>query len=464
MKKIFVIIVFMVAGICVKAQVDTLFLGDRDPVYYYWDTNWWDHYALNYPDKDKEWYDEGMFAHNCQPEFARYCYIDTSLRVIGIAAALVLGVTKTTHCNIPDTFFFNKMVPEYFRLYEVDSNGDEMHLMAEGEWTYKTPQRHIMQASRHTDGWTHDNFDPIYEVYFNEPVTVYDSFYVAVTGCNNYWPPDFYEHYSPPQDSWATAYPVDIHYQIADTMMFPKPNHYKRKLHYFDEDNYDYRYGVTDTNWHTFNKVSHNNSDSNPASWRRFMCIFPIIDTSRVIACGESQGLTLAYLEGSVATLTWEGGYNADHWELSLCPDNCNADEGTVTQWNTRFATLQGLDTARWYTAWVRSVCDSVRSSDWSDSIRFYVPGNGGEQPENIGTIADRHTYLMPNPASETVTIASSFRIGEVEVYDLNGKRLMRKTINGMQGTINLSDTPAGTYIVRIGTNKGTTYKKLVVK
>ena len=69
----------------VRSQIDTLNVGDRDPDYYYWDTNWWDYYYLNSDlGKQRDWRQGGAFIRGCKPEFARYCYVDTSLQVIGI--------------------------------------------------------------------------------------------------------------------------------------------------------------------------------------------------------------------------------------------------------------------------------------------------------------------------------------------------------------------------------------------
>ncbi|MBO7489439.1 MAG: leucine-rich repeat protein [Bacteroidales bacterium] len=84
------------------------------------------------------------------------------------------------------------------------------------------------------------------------------------------------------------------------------------------------------------------------------------------------------------------------------------------------------------------------------------------ENCESIETTADRYTYLMPNPASDRVTVASSFRIGEVELYDLNGKLLARQKVDGLQTALDISALAAGTYIVRVTTNNGTAYKKLI--
>ena len=57
-----------------------------------------------------------------------------------------------------------------------------------------------------------------------------------------------------------------------------------------------------------------------------------------------------------------------------------------------------------------------------------------------------------------------SFRIGDVELLDLNGKSHLRTTVDGLSAALDISSLPAGTYIVRITTSAGTAYKKLVVK
>ena len=86
------------------------------------------------------------------------------------------------------------------------------------------------------------------------------------------------------------------------------------------------------------------------------------------------------------------------------------------------------------------------------------------ESSESVPTTSDRYTYLMPNPASETVTVASSFRIAEVEVYTLEGRSVLRQRVDGISTTLDISSLPAATYLVRISTGHGTAFKKLVVK
>ncbi len=469
-----IILTLLATAVCARSQVDTLFIGDREPTYYYWDTLWWDYCYQNYPAaRTIEWKGGYVNSHGiCKAEVARYCYSDTSLRVIGLAAAISINFhyySQYNHTHSESELIAN-MVPEYLRLYEVNSTTDEMILLDQAEWTpAHTPRYRIV---KHWEiGYTGapvQRYADLYEVFFDSAITVHDSFYVAMTGNNGYYRGGEY----------ATALaistvpycndgsrPVGTVYQWV-----PQNNHYRRKLHYLDSTgNRDTRYYETDTNWHTYHTTFyHPQYPDSKHEFDEYIYIFPIIDTSRVIpppACRTPEGLTLVYAEGGVATLMWTG--SGSLWELSVCADGCEPEAGTVSQWNTRAATVNGLDTARWYAARVRSVCshdDSIYYSDWSDSIMFFVPGNAGSDPIAIETAVDRYTFLMPNPASSVVTVASSFRIGEVELYSLNGRRLLHRDVDGMQATLDISGLPAATYIVRITTNNGTAYKKLVVK
>ena len=470
MKKALMILALLATGMCASAQIDTLHIGDREPTYYYWDTNWWDHYFTG----GRQWNSTFTVSHEiCKSEVARYCYVDTSLRVIGIAAAIdiLFNYNNPPLDRDDEETILNRMVPEYLRLYEVDSLTDEMILIDQVEWTNKLAPRHKIAAGYYPGGG--ELLENLYELYFDSAITVHDSFYVAMTGNNNYRRENY---------SLDLAFALMIATKIVNrdsisAQWGPKPYHFRRKMHLLNNRNYDYFYGENDTNWHIYFKNF--NDAISPATipaldLNQYMCIFPIIDTSRIIpppACHTPNGLTTVYAEAGVATLMWSGG-NADHWELSLCTDGCEPEEGSITQWNSLAATLQGLDTAQWYEARVRAVCshdDSIYYSDWSDSLRFYMPGSnggsgGGTDPTGIETTADRYTYVMPNPASGNVTVASSFRIGDVELLDLNGKSHLRTTVDGLSAALDISSLPAGTYIVRITTSAGTAYKKLVVK
>ena len=75
-----------------------------------------------------------------------------------------------------------------------------------------------------------------------------------------------------------------------------------------------------------------------------------------------------------------------------------------------------------------------------------------------------RNTYMMPNPASDQVTVMSSFRIERIEIYTLTGQRVMLEKVGGLSSQVDISSLAKGTYIVRIHTNRGVSSKRLVVK
>lgn len=86
------------------------------------------------------------------------------------------------------------------------------------------------------------------------------------------------------------------------------------------------------------------------------------------------------------------------------------------------------------------------------------------EPTEGLTTPEVPHTCLMPNPATEQVTVMSSFRIERVELYTLTGQRVMQQAVGGLSAQIDISSLPQGIYLVRTHTNRGIATKRLVVK
>ena len=223
MKRIILAIAFFLS-LSFQGQVTYLHVGDRLPNLYYWDTNWWDYYHLYMPvvaecsdrnaDHQEFWGGVCLYCFDAQKELARYFYTDSSLTIIGIAAAVRADTVKLerdwwgqlhNHNGIPasyndihyvDTSMANRE-DEYFRLYK--PIGDSMELLAEALWDTKVPPRFMMCVGKELDReypdpanpavyeWVwKEYFMPLYEAYFSNPVTVSDSFYVSLTANNNY--------------------------------------------------------------------------------------------------------------------------------------------------------------------------------------------------------------------------------------------------------------------------------------
>lgn len=452
MKKIVLITVLVILGGVSNAQVQTLLLGQREPTFYYWDTNWWDYYVLNVTDTVD--FSSGLYPTNTnigQPEYARYCWTDDSLQVIGVAAALVYRLESLSGYEYEDIL---PPVKDYLRLYEVDPATGELVLLASKSWEGFKP-RYKIQKKYDPDNPHLISADPVYEVYFDSAFTVRDSFYVAATMFNNYRKSAIYgvnwRHYTV---HVAYTYPwIDF---IRQT-----PNHYRKRNHEVLPDD-------ADTAWHVISEKQYYDENGQelkpPLNKSRFLAIFPIIDTSEHGYCASPSSLEVIYLDGNAAVLSWSGGASASEWDFSVCKDNCEPDSGTVIHCTSNSISLTGLDTAAWYTAYVRTVCSEYSKGQWSDSVRFYVPSNGSEGIEPAMTAADRYTYIVPNPASTVVTVSSSFRISTVDIFSLAGKLMASLRVDGITVPVDVSSFPAGTYIVRVSTNHGMATKKLIVE
>ena len=72
---------------------------------------------------------------------------------------------------------------------------------------------------------------------------------------------------------------------------------------------------------------------------------------------------------------------------------------------------------------------------------------------------------MSPNPAGATVTVGlKNGALSRIELYDLDGRRrMMQENVSGSQTTLNLSQLPAGMYLLRVQDgNKGIATRRIV--
>jgi hypothetical protein len=71
---------------------------------------------------------------------------------------------------------------------------------------------------------------------------------------------------------------------------------------------------------------------------------------------------------------------------------------------------------------------------------------------------------IYPNPSADIFNFSFDNNInGEIFVYDLLGQKVFGEKINGQSFTINLAHLTKGTYNVRLKTNQGVQYKKIMI-
>jgi hypothetical protein len=294
----------------------------------------------------------------------------------------------------------------------------------------------------------------VYDMYFDEPVRVYDSFYVGGTSglASNYLGSKYYCYnlmrYDPATGAVSTGY-RPILWKI-----YPHDSHGGT---------------CTPNRWYW----------AQTNQWLMVLPIIEVVDTEFAHApeCPRVSGLFVRGNYTDTVTVQWTADSLHTEYELSYGREGTAAADGTIVRLN---------NTTRWQftdtsysdipmVAYVRTVCreyDTLRRSGWS-SVRWRLHHSRPDdtaQHEGIavpeeGSDLSRFVRLMPNPASGSVVVASSYGIEGVEVYDVRGERVLELsgTGRGTAADFDVSKWAKGTYVVLVRTPAGTTTKRLVV-
>ena len=443
------------------SQVDTLWWRQREPTYYYWD----DHYAERCGGACA-----GVNKQCGAMIVARYCYIDTCLRVIGAAAPITRYFSRTPYSlSLLDTVWSHR-VAEYFMLYEAtDSSFD---LLAQARYDTTTPRYRMHFPAVDPDstqicvGAMPLEQNPlVYEAYFDKPIVVRDSFYVAATYNNN----DAVYN----EDSMCyipLPYDETVYYRIGgngpcqedyDLFKMKFTNPYDRT-----EDLSEYHqhlrqlYGL---GWFWISQA--NGLDV------QYMPLFPIFDTTGLDIhgyrwygeCDTVRRLRLLRTGEGNAYISWAADTAARWWEVSYGPSGITPEEGLRDTLQTSLACIRDLHPGTEYVAYVRGRCKDDTRSPWSNPIAFSLSDNGAaHQPDQ--TMVDRNTHIMPNPTRGIATVFSSFRISTIEIYNTGGALVKTLRVNSNGAEIDATNLAAGTYIIRVRTAGGDTAKRLVKK
>lgn len=460
-------------------QPDTLFIGveHRDPRYMY-GLNWFDEYVFDTKNSGT------TMSGGAHPGFpirlARYYYTDTALPVIGIAVVADIGIPEyvleeamngeySIWDVYADTSIANR-VPEYVQLFEATDTSFEK--IAELRWDdpANNPAK-IMEIISFVRGITDVNYyyEPVYEVYFEQPVIVNDSFYVGwtsfnntrkYTGQNNSGYHTWGKHMHPPTRYYGQRRALDN-----DTTNYSSlPGYYKIKYDKNDGPG-DYYIGMYYTD----------GTHIDTTIWYYSYCdacfqpmIFPILDTTGYYlrfrdTCADVSNFNLVSMDMTSATFSWDNN-TSEHvgWQIAYGEEGTAVDNWTIVNTSSTVYCLSDLDSAKWYVAYVRAQCDTNDYSNWSDSIRFYITGDT-TQVNIRNTVLEDYTHIIPNPASDLVTIFSSFSIRKVEVYTLKGVKVKEEDVKAASTKMDVSDLSKGTYLVKVYTPKGVAIKKMVV-
>ena len=191
--------------------------------------------------------------------------------------------------------------------------------------------------------------------------------------------------------------------------------------------------------------------------------MFPIFDTMGMWAgqhCDSVSGLHQGSVWDNNTMLLWDSIPGQLAWQLAVGHADEDSDSYRVYDLTYPGKALYNLEYNVTYAARVRAQCDGMNNfSPWCDTIQFTLTDR-----EGIASAVDRHTHLFPNPASDRFSVFSSFALLRVEVYDLNGRKMLAQDCQGHSAAIDASNWPEGTYIAVVRTPAGSTSQKITVK
>jgi hypothetical protein len=87
-----------------------------------------------------------------------------------------------------------------------------------------------------------------------------------------------------------------------------------------------------------------------------------------------------------------------------------------------------------------------------------------GEEDIATADSLERTVRLLPNPAKERVRVLSGCGLKGVEVLDAQGRTVLSQSVEGHAAELDISQWAAGSYVVKIYTERGIVSKRLVVE
>ena len=425
MKKILPIIIFIATYNVVYAQdphtIDTIW--NSEPTYFY--QYWFDSADCVYQRSKPECGKDIGFGRNT--EVAKYNYTDSALTIIGVAAVVCIEKASTFDPNPSEDPGYPPVIidgwAEQMKLYKPTDTG--MVLLASRSYSI-LDTAHWMRLFL-TNAYSHSvvmRYMPVFEAYFDEPVIVTDSFYVATT---NHYGGDtlrrtvtcIYRH--EPIGLYAPCWPQ--YYKIGTV----------------------YGSGL----------VWHHEHDS--YVW----FIFPIIDTVQPV-CEVPLGLHVNGQDSTGVHLVWDSAEHNRSWTVAYGRADADPDGYVELPCSTTDFAIADLDPGVIYAARVRAICfDNNTYSEWSDTIRFVREEEVGiDRPDGLRA----EVRIRPNPAHSSIAVTADATIKSIEIFDMQGHLLLSRSVYGKRTKIAVGNWPKGSYIVHTNTTLGTNFQKMVVE
>ena len=173
--------------------------------------------------------------------------------------------------------------------------------------------------------------------------------------------------------------------------------------------------------------------------------------------CNYVDSMTVTTDANGCAYVWWDNVPLQSQWQVNITGWNLDYTE-TV---DTNYWHYCGLIPNFTYEIKIKSRCNNLYSyswSEWSPAIQF-----GHYTPQSLESPQDINVTIVPNPASDAVTVTADAALLTLELRDLLGRTVLTQHPSASSTTVDVSPLPAGTYILRLHTPQGVATKKLVV-
>lgn len=401
---------------------------------------------------------------------------DTPIQIKGGVAMVLMPKDYGTTLPFPVHSLGFPRVPEYVKLYHYDANTEQMVAVDSARWDTITPKTMRIPLKATMDSFA---YCYAYEAYFDSPVTVDSTFYLAGTFNNNVTYRGL-EYYHDP-----TYY--------ARVMIIPCNGCFSCIPKQGDPD-----FGWRDVNW-------------NPWAWNMSQCggvffgeVLPLVDMNNLntdAADAESGyvagGGRFARNTDHEITAVANPGYHFLQWNDSVTTPNRTVhltqdtlftayflENGThlvtAVSANDTLGTVSGsgyyhegdvvtisalpADSCR-FVMWTDSVADNPRQFVLTQDTIFTAVF-AHQEVVGISATEGISFTLTPNPAKTTVTLCMQSCTGPATATLINaqGLEVRRLRVSSAETQIPLADLPAGVYLLTLTTPQGSSTQRLVVE
>ena len=166
------------------------------------------------------------------------------------------------------------------------------------------------------------------------------------------------------------------------------------------------------------------------------------LDCEQVVFIASVQDITHPNEHLGVAVSTTVGD-DPDAFTIVWDVDMTTKEAGSWHQFNVDLRAYQGQDI---YVAIVHYNCTDQFMVNVDDVllVRQYDPTWGISE----GAMVTCHVF--PNPASEFLMVESDDTVNHYEIYNIVGEMLMSKPVDEKRFNVNVSELPAGTYLIKL--------------